>query len=253
MTLGQATFRFYGRLNDFLREDRRNLTFLYKFKGKPSIKHTIEAIGVPHPEVGCIQINNRKEDFSYLLNSNDSVQVHPSFDNPSAKKFFGDTAIISTPCFLLDNHLGKLAIYLRMMGFDVLYRNDYKDDELAEIAGKSERILLTRDRGLLKRSIIKFGYIVRSSLPRDQVMEVSKRYDLYVNAKPFHRCLQCNSIIKPVEKQLILNRLQPLTKQYYDEFKICNDCDQIYWKGSHYKRMSSMLDEIFKEIKSKVN
>jgi uncharacterized protein len=144
----------------------------------------------------------------------------------------------------LDNHLGKLATFLRIMGLDAAYRNDYQDDELAEVASREGRILLTRDRGLLMRKVVSQGYCVRALDPRQQAVEIVRRFDLYGHIRPFRRCLRCNSLLHPVDKQAIIERLEPLTRQYYDEFHICPQCDKIYWKGSHYEHMEKFLEGI---------
>jgi uncharacterized protein with PIN domain len=134
-----------------------------------------------------------------------------------------------------------------MLGFDARYRNDYQDDELAEIAGQDERILLTRDRRLLMRNQIHSGYCVRKLDPQEQLKEVTKRFGLQRFARPFRRCIRCNSILEPARKELVLERLEPLTRQYFDEFRKCPDCQQIYWKGSHFLRMERLIRNVLED------
>jgi len=148
------------------------------------------------------------------------------------------------PYFVLDNHLGQLATYLRMLGFDSLYRNDFHDDELALISTRDGRILLTRDRRLLMRKVITFGYCPHQTDPRKQVVEVMHRFKLFGQVKPFQRCLRCNSPLQVVRKEDIIERLEPLTKLYFEEFHLCPVCNQIYWKGSHYGHMLEMITEL---------
>jgi uncharacterized protein with PIN domain len=148
------------------------------------------------------------------------------------------------PRFVLDTHLGRLAAYLRMLGFDSAYRNDYADEELARISSQEGRILLTRDRGLLKRNEVTHGYCVRGTDPRRQLVGVLRRFDLFQMVEPFARCIRCNSILQPVSKEAVSHRLQPQTRQYYEEFRICQKCDRIYWKGSHYARMRQLIDDV---------
>jgi len=149
---------------------------------------------------------------------------------------------------VLDNHLGKLAAYLRMLGFDSLYRNDYRDEELAHISANQQRTLLTRDRGLLKRSIVIHGYLVRKTHPHHQMMEVLSRFDLFASIFPFRRCLHCNAPLQAVPKESIQHRLLRNTEQHYDEFHICRECDRIYWKGSHYKRMQGLIGRVIQGV-----
>jgi uncharacterized protein with PIN domain len=243
--MSQAIFRFFAELNDFLIRNRRGISFEYSFTGNPSVKHLIEAFRVPHTEVGIILANGVPVDFSYLVQNGDLIYIQPvSLDTQITPQSISSQKPNVRPLFLLDNHLGKLATYLRMLGFDVLYRNDYQDAELAILASQEKRILLTRDRGLLMRRAIQQGYCVRKMIPKEQLIEVVKRYNLLDKIQPFQRCLRCNGLLCPVSKEDIIDRLEPLTRLYYDEFHLCSNCDQIYWKGSHYERMRRFLEEI---------
>ena len=145
---------------------------------------------------------------------------------------------------MLDGHLGRLASHLRMLGVDCLYNNGYEDDELAHISVEESRVLLTRDRLLLMRKVITQGYLLRSLNSTEQLHEVVQRYGLVKWVKPFQRCLRCNHQLEPVAKETVLERLEPLTKKYYDEFKLCPACDQVYWKGSHYERMLQLIEKV---------
>ena len=131
-----------------------------------------------------------------------------------------------------------------MLGLDCLYNNSYEDDELAHISIEESRILLTRDRLLLMHKVITQGYLLRSLNSTEQLDEVVHRYSLAQWVKPFQRCLRCNHSLEPVEKETVLERLEPLTKKYYDEFKQCPACDQVYWKGSHYDRMLQLIEKV---------
>ncbi len=155
-----------------------------------------------------------------------------------------DSPLDGEPYFILDNHLGQLATYLRMLGFDSLYRNDYQDAELAMVSIEEGRVLLTRDRRLLMRKAIRRGYCIHQTDPRQQTAEVLRRFKLFGQVKPFQRCLRCNSPLQVVSKQDIIERLEPLTKIYYDEFHLCPTCNQIYWKGSHYGHMLDLIAEM---------
>ena len=138
-----------------------------------------------------------------------------------------------------------------MLGFDSMYRNDYQDEELAIISGDQGRTLLTRDLGLLKRRYVSHGYYLRETNPRCQLGEVLRRFDLSETTRPFKRCLSCNGLLKFVQKETIDDRLQPMTRRTYDEFHLCVICDRVYWKGSHYKRMQTFIESIFKEVRGR--
>jgi uncharacterized protein with PIN domain len=146
--------------------------------------------------------------------------------------------------FVLDTHLGQLAAYLRMLGFDTLYRNDYSDDELARISSQEQRILLTRDRGLLKRGIVVYGYYVRETDPQRQVVEILRRYQLAAATAPLRRCIRCNGLLHTVPKADVADRIAPKTHDFFEEFSICAACDQIYWKGSHYEKMRQFIESL---------
>lgn len=241
----EATFQFFAGLNEFLLPDRRGGAFSYPFKGQPSVKHLIEALGVPHTEVGRILVNGQPEDFNYGVKDGDQVAVYPYASlNQAEKDFSAPVRLEEEPRFVLDNHLGRLTAYLRMLGFDATYRNDFQDDDLVRVAVAQKRILLTRDRRLLMRRAIKHGYLVRSHEPDSQLVEILNRFDLYHRSKPFRRCLRCNTPLKPVSKDEVLDRLEPLTRRYYHEFHQCPGCNQVYWKGSHYERMLAFIESL---------
>lgn len=240
--MNRALFSFESELVDFLIQPRRIGVFCYQFQGNPSVKHIIEALRVPHTEVGSISVNGVEVDFTYLVQDGDQVRIcSHSFSDDGIQWYPSDPLH-----FVLDNHLGKLAAYLRMLGFDALYRNDFQDTELADIASREGRILLTRDRGLLMRKAIQWGYCLRNLNPKSQAVEVVRRYKLADKIQPFRRCLRCNGILELVAKEEIIDRLEPLTRMYYQEFHICTSCKQIYWKGSHYERMDSLIEEIIR-------
>jgi uncharacterized protein len=233
--MNTANFFFFGRLRDFLRRDQRDQSIAVHFRGRQSIKHLAESLGVPHPEIGQVQVNGEEGKLSAITQDDDWVEVHPI-----------PNICLMEPRFLLDNHLGRLAGYLRMLGFDCLYQTDYNDAEMAAILQRDERILLSRDRRLLMRKVVTHGYCLRSLDSLEQLTEVIQRFDLTKSITPFHRCVRCNHPLERVSKEAVLDRLEPLTKQYFDEFHICPACKQIYWKGSHYERMQKLIEQIAK-------
>jgi uncharacterized protein with PIN domain len=228
-----AYFLFHGRLNDLLPPDQREQAITVHFRERQSVKHLAESLGVPHVEIGTVQVNGRDQPLNVITLDGDHVTFYPVPDGYAGE-----------PRFVLDGHLGRLAAYLRMLGFDCLYENNYNDDQLAEIAGREQRILLSRDRRLLMRKPVTDGYCLRSLNSLEQLTEVVKRFDLAQRVIPFHRCLRCNHLLEAVRKEDVINRLEPLTKKYFNEFHICPACGQIYWKGSHYERMEKIVEQI---------
>jgi uncharacterized protein with PIN domain len=248
--VNHASFRFYAELNDFLPAHRKQVTFSYAFNGQPSVKDTIEALGVPHTEVDLILVNGQSADFSYRINDGDQVSIYPMFESIDiATVLRVRPQPLREVRFVLDIHLGRLAGYLRMLGFDALYQNDFQDEELANLSSVERRILLTKDRGLLKRGEVTHGYCVREIHPRRQLVEVLRRFDLADLIKPYKRCIRCNSMVTPVDKEEIIDQLQPETRQYYNEYHRCQDCARIYWRGSHYQRMQRFIAQILEEAK----
>ena len=241
----QARVRFYGELNDFLPAGKRGIPIDYFFDVSGSVKDLIEALGVPHTEIELILINGESTDFSQSVQDGDRVSVYPLFRRIDIEPILRVRPQRLRPIrFVLDIHLGRLAAYLRLLGFDSLYRNDFADEELARISSTEDRILLTRDRGLLKRAEITHGYFVREIDMRKQVLEVLRRYELFGSIAPFRRCLRCNELLRPVPKELIRHKLPPRVERGYDEFHLCPACGRIYWKGSHYQRMHKYIAQV---------
>ncbi|PLS79510.1 MAG: twitching motility protein PilT [Chloroflexi bacterium] len=241
--MAALTIQFHGELNDFLPPARREQALTYVVAERQSIKDVIEALGVPHPEVGQIVVHGRSLDFDYLVQADDYVEVYPAYSACRLPEY-PQLQPVPAPRFVLDVHLGRLAEYLRLLGFDTLYRNDYDDPQLAAIAGREQRILLTRDLGLLKRSVVTFGVYVRATDPQRQVLEIVGRFNLWDALHPFQRCSRCNGMLEDVPKAAIEHQLLPQTKQEHDAFKQCQACGQIYWAGSHFVRLREFIDRI---------
>lgn len=241
-----ATFRFYEELNDFLPQRERKKDISVSFKQRNSVKDMIESLGVPHTEIDLILANQDSVDFSYIVQGNDRISVYPvfeSFDISSLNRLRPEP--LRRVRFVLDTHLGKLAKYIRMLGFDTLYNNQYKDSELAEIASSDgRRILLTRDVGLLKHKQINHGYFVRKTSPRKQIKEILDRFDLKNLIKPFKLCVNCNGLLNKIEKEKVRDRVPVDIFCQLDQYVICANCEQIYWKGSHYHRMLKFIDAL---------
>lgn len=239
-----AYFRFYEELNDFLHPRMQKRTLPYSYWGHPSVKHAVEAIGVPHPEIDLILVNGTSVDFHYCLNDQDRVAVYPVFESLDISPVIKlRPKPLRKSAFILDVHLGKLAKTLRFLGFDTLYRNDYDDPEIVDIAAKEKRIILTRDRHLLQARAVSRGYWVRSGQVDEQLGEVLKRFDLFSQIAPFTRCQLCNGYIESAEKEEVWHLLEPKTKLYYNSFFQCRDCSQVYWRGSHFGKLQAKLEK----------
>ncbi len=244
-----ASFRFYHSLNDFLPENKRRVPFEIKFFGNPSVKDTIESLNVPHTEIDLIIANGTPVDFKYKLKDRDYISVYPEFKKiilhdklHLLKKTEGKLK------FICDVQLGKLAKYLRLLGFDTLYSNNFKAEEIIKQSKEEERIILTRSILLLKNNEVRFGYWIRSENPIEQLIQILIQLDLISELNPFKRCSLCNGELVKVDKELIEDELLSGTKKYFDEFYLCNKCKKIYWQGSHYKRINGFFQEIRKSL-----
>ncbi|CAG0927830.1 hypothetical protein TFLX_00649 [Thermoflexales bacterium] len=241
----RAIFRFYQELNDFLPPPQRQIAFEYEWRDTPSIKHLIEALGVPHTEVDLILVNDRSVDWAYQPQQNDRVAVYPVFESLDITPLIRlRPQPLREVRFVLDGHLGRLAAYLRMLGFDTGYQNHVDDAVLAQISKDEQRILLTRDQGLLKRSAVTHGYWVRATAPREQLREVIARFDLQRLAQPFTRCLSCNGLLQAAALADVKDEVPENAVRFYAEFWRCASCHKIYWPGSHYQRMVQLIEEI---------
>lgn len=216
-----------------------------------SVKDVIESCNAPHTEIDLIIVNGVSVDFDYSVRNSDEIHVYPvcstAAHEPDRPLHHLSPPIPENPRFIVDVNLGRLARYLRLLGFDCLYRNDFDDQSIAEISGKTHRIVLTRDRKLLKRKIITYGYFVRNNMPKTQARETLSRFNLYASLAPLTRCTHCNEKLINTGKPAIAHRLKPLTRQYYDKFLMCSGCHRIYWQGSHSMRIERLIEEFCRQ------
>ncbi|MBW8328628.1 MAG: Mut7-C ubiquitin/RNAse domain-containing protein [Thiobacillus sp.] len=240
-----ATFRFYEELNDFLAPARRKQEFSVPCAQGATTKHMIEALGVPHTEVELILVNGESADFDRLLQDGDRVAVYPPFEALDVTPLLRvrDTLLRETR-FVADAHLGGLAHMLRMLGFDTLYDNHFQDDAIVAIAEQDGRIVLTRDREMLKRRAVTHGCYVHTLKSEDQLREIVERLDLARSARPFTLCLHCNAPLRPIDKASVLDRLPPRVREHYERFSTCDACGRVYWEGSHWRNMRRVLDGV---------
>ncbi len=208
-----------------------------------SVKDMIEACGVPHTEVELIIVEGRSVDFSHLVDDGERISVYPVFES------FDVTPIVKVrpePLgevrFVADGHLGRLARYLRLLGFDTSYDPAWDDPELVRISTGENRILLTRDVGLLKHGAVTHGSFIRATDAREQMTEVVQRFHLAELIEPLIRCVSCNGMLVPVAKEEIVHRLPPGTRRHVDEFSLCSSCGKIYWRGAHYDELLRIVE-----------
>jgi len=250
----QAEFRFYAELNDFLPAELRGRSFTVNFEGRQSVKHLIEALGAPHTEVDLILVNGCSADFTRIVEHGDRISVYPvfeAFDIAPLSRVRPEP--LRRPRFAADAHLGRLAAYLRMAGFDTFYQPQLDDEQLARLAASERRIVLTRDRDLLKRRAVTHGLYLRESNPRAQLKEVVERFHLERRLAPFTRCLRCNGLLEPISKEEAADAVPPRSWEAADEFRRCRHCRHIYWNGSHLRRMRNLLAQLIGSLQDGVH
>jgi len=225
-----------------LPKDLRSGTVIRSFDVPGSVKDAIEACGIPHTEVDLIVANGRSVGFSYLVSDEDRISVFPVFES------FDITPIVKVrpePLrrvrFVADGHLGRLARFLRLLGLDTLYGRDWADPELVRISTSDQRILLTRDVGVLKHASVTHGYYIRAMDPRKQMTDVVRRFHLGRHLTPFTRCMACNGELISVAKEKIVHQLPPETRRHVDDFRMCSSCAKVYWQGAHHQDLRRIV------------
>jgi uncharacterized protein with PIN domain len=244
----RASFRFYAELNDHLAPEQRHHDLEKTFFVPASLKDGIESFGVPHTEVDLVLVNGESSGFSRLIQDGDRVAVYPVFEGLDITPQVRLRPLpLREPRFVLDVHLGRLAAYLRMLGLDAAYRNCAADPELVRQSVDERRILLTRDRALLKHSALTHGYWLRETGSRHQVAEVVRRFDLARRIQPFTRCMACNEPLRLVVREEVRGRVPPRIAEIHDDFLQCPGCCRVYWRGTHYERMRRWIEELIAE------
>lgn len=242
-----AYFRFYGTLNDFLPAADRQCEVLYSFWGRPAVKDAIEAQGVPHPEVDLILANGSAVSFDAPLSSGARVSVYPWIRSLKRPGRALRPDVPSPLRFVCDVHLGRLAHHLRMLGFDTRFDTTFADDRLADVSAQENRVLLTRNVGLLKRSRVRLGLFVRRQNPEAQLTEIVKRFDVgEEDLRPFHRCLECNTPLESAPPSVVKENVPPHARRVNDTFQYCERCDSVYWDGTHVDKMRRLMRRVLR-------
>jgi uncharacterized protein len=246
----KVRLRFHGDLNVFLGSKASDVVIERLLAEKKSIKDVIESCGVPHPEVDLILVDGQTVGFGHTVADDAKVEVFPA-ENRDTNHTEKRLQTIGITKFVADGHLGSLTRNLRLLGFDVAYPRDADDRQLLEIMAGENRALLTRDRRLLMHGIVQHGYYPRSQNADEQTIEIVRRFDLSELIAPFTRCLRCNAPLEEAAKVDVIDKLEPLTKIYYDQFRRCPDCKQIYWPGSHFPKLQKRIEEIRSRLRRK--
>ncbi len=241
----RVTVRCYAELNDFLPRQRRQLAFEETCAWRSPVKDFIESLGIPHTEIDVLLVNGEPSDLERTLEEGDRVAVYPVFEAFDVSEV---SRVRPRPLrevrFVADVHLGRLAAWLRLAGFDTAYWDRATDADLVRRSRDEHRILLTRDQALLKRSAITHGSYVRATDPESQLAEVASRFHLAALARPFTRCTRCNTPLEPASPASVAERVPPASRACFDRFLHCPGCGRIYWEGSHYRRLLDLVERV---------
>ncbi|MDT8409684.1 MAG: Mut7-C RNAse domain-containing protein [Wenzhouxiangellaceae bacterium] len=238
-----STFRFYEELNDFLDPALRKRCFEHRFDGTPSVKDRIEALGVPHTEVDLVLVDGQASTFNQRLRGGERVAVYPVFECFDIGELSAQPARpLRELRFVLDVHLGRLAAYLRLLGFDCLYRRDLDDAEIVDLSCAQHRIILSRDVGLLKNRRVTHGAFVHATDPVRQLREMLERFQIQDDLDFFSRCMKCNALLESIGPDELEPGAVPRdVLARFERFDRCTGCRKIYWLGSHVERMRKRL------------
>lgn len=231
--MATALFRFHGELAQFLPYGKRGGAFSHACARAATLKNAIESLGVPHTETGRLTVNGEPATLSRIVREADAIEIFP--------QNAADIVLDGPPSFIADAHLGGLARLLRMLGFDTLFENAYADRHILELIAREHRILLTRDRELLKCRDVSRGCFVRALKAEAQLSEVVARYSLARHARPFTLCLHCNVRLEAAAPDAVAARVPEPIAARYARFARCPGCSRVYWEGSHWARMRELL------------
>jgi uncharacterized protein with PIN domain len=243
-----VTFRFYEELNDFLAPAHRQRDFARAHVPGATVKHMVEALGVPHTEIELVLVDGESVEFGRVLRVGDRVAVYPTFEAFDVAPL---VRVRERPLrdtrFLADAHLGGLARLLRLLGFDTLFENAWRDEEIVRRALAEHRIVLTRDRALLMRRDVTHGCFVHAQDSPGQARELVERLDLKRAAHPFTRCLVCNAPLRAIDPGEVPAGVPPAVRARHDRFAACADCGRVYWEGSHWQRMQAKVAALLRD------
>ncbi|WP_282084629.1 Mut7-C RNAse domain-containing protein [Streptomyces tendae] len=201
--------------------------------GVSTLGHLVESLGVPLTEVGTLLVDGREVPPGHVPAGGESVRVRP-VRHPQR--------VPGAPLrFLLDVHLGTLARRLRLLGVDTAYEStDLGDPALAALSAAEKRVLLSRDRGLLRRRELWAGAYVYSTRPDEQLQEVLDRFR--PGLSPWTRCTACNGLLRAATKDEVAQQLKGGTQRSYDVFAQCAACGRAYWRGAHHEQLEAIVE-----------
>lgn len=243
--MDHARLHLDGDLVELVRRRGRNGVIDVPVPSRRSVKDAIESVGVPHTEIGSISVDGVDAGWDRLLHGAEQVRAHPADDVASGGRRASAPPLPRPLRFVADVHLGTLARRLRVVGIDTAWRNDATDDELVACMLAEERVLLTRDRGLLMRRVVVHGALVRHDDPDHQLDEIAARFPLASDMAPGTRCPRCNGVVERVDPHEVAAELEPGTRAAgHESFGRCRGCRRLYWAGAHADAIEDIIDRV---------
>ena len=236
-----ATLVFHGELHDLVQSDAQDSAVVAGFELPVGVRDLIQSLGVPHVEVGALRVNGEPAGFDRRIDDGDRIEAFPRF---GAWEVRSEVHGAVPERFILDGHLGRLARHLRLLGFDAWHRQTVVDNQLVDVSLDEARTLLTRDRELLKRTVLEYGCLVRSTDPRRQIVEIVRRLDLVPAIRPFSRCLVCNGVLAAVAEEAVAAEVPHGVSGRFNRFVRCPDCGRVYWEGTHHAQLAALVADI---------
>ncbi|MFC1941284.1 Mut7-C RNAse domain-containing protein [Chloroflexota bacterium] len=153
--------------------------------------------------------------------------------------------------FIVDHNVGKLAKWLRMMGYDTLFFEGSDDSQMVRVALDEGRVILTRDTQIMKRGLVTSGrlkaVLIKSDEPEQQIRQVIETLNLDSQFKPFTVCLECNQPLVERSKEQVQDRVAPYVFRTQNQYMECPACHRIYWRGTHWQAMLKRLKKFIKD------
>ncbi len=240
--------RCYAELNDLLPPELRFRDIAFHLPAPCTVADVLQRAGTPESQVDVALCNGTSVTPDTVLADGDRLSVYPVFEtfDVSAITRMRDRAL-RTPAFVADVHLGSLARFLRMLGFDTVYERTSTTETIIAISMSEGRVLLSRSRTLVRDPRVSHCLFIPSPDPRTQLIEVIRHHQLASSIRPFARCIECNDPVAPIDRETVLSRLPASVRSTDLAFRICRRCDRVYWDGSHVARMRAFIDQVIAE------
>jgi len=245
--------RCYAELNEFLPLEHRYNEFPLLFSEPFNVAKLLDRLNIPLNSVEIILVDGKSVSAKFSLSEGNRISLYPIFESFDIRSLLHlHSAPLRHIKFIADVHLGKLARYLRLFGFDTAYNSSFSFSSILSIAELEQRCILSKSIAYKEKPSVTKYFHIQSSIPEEQLTETFSRFDLWLSSKPFTRCLKCNTLlVKRSIDNVNKNKIPPRILTMFNEYMCCSSCQQYYWKGSHYKRMEEFIGEFLRPCSMK--